>query len=488
MKKNLELASKSFYEFKPVFYKIKVINYTQEPMSSYKQQKDTGKAIGHIMKYADKGSWYERKLQYYDEMWGGVVDELGVSDEMIIDCLDRGGFLANAMAYLFGEFSCLRWNDENYSMVDDYLKKSGWRESPYGKKYLRAMTKNVTDLWEVIGVKSGEYIDVKRLGEDNVQRVYETTGSQTISQWSWLAVKVIVVEGKKMLSGSGFAFSPQKFDALMQYLSRKQDLLEKELKQIKKQDASINWSIKEIMSMAGDQMDNNSPDLTFTFWVADIYRTMNQSAPVLLNKDDEKFKDIVLKFPISGENHAKTLKLLNSADYLDPVKEDKRWAWIGCKINEIPEAGTSLLGELILYKKSLKLSVNSDGRADRGRAYLDDILGDLIGKPLILENNIDNKLAKMKAGNIIQKENSIDELEIMASYMDKHYKKVLDEQVPALANKSPRECSKDETMIPLLIQWLKGLENSSAKVPQLKAYDFRWMWAELGIEYPGTNL
>jgi len=468
----------------PIFYKIKVTNYTQEPMSSYKQQKETGKAIKHIMKYADKGSWYERKLQYYDEMWGGVVDELGVSDEEIIACLDRAGYLGNAMAYLFEQFSCLRWGDENYSMVDDYLKHSGWRESPYGKKYLRAMAQNVTDLWEVMGVKSGEYIDLQRFGEDKIQRVYDKTGSQAISQWSWLAIKVIVIEGKKMFSGSGFAFPPQKFDELMQDISRQQDLLEKELKQLKKQDASIKWSIKEIISMAGDQMDDKLPDLMFTFWVADIYRTLNQSPPVLLNKDDEKFKDIVLKFPINGEDHVKILKLLNNADYLDPVKNDKKWAWIGCKVNEIPEAGTSLLGELTLYKKSLKLTVNSDGRAERGIVYLDTILGELIGKPLILENNIDSKLAKMKPANIKLEENNIDGLEIMASIMDKHYKKVLDEPIPALANKSPRECSKDETMIPLLIQWLKGLENSSGNVPELKSYDFRWMWDELGLEYP----
>lgn len=453
-------------------------------MSSYKKQKETGKAIKHIMKYADKGSWYERKLQYYDEMWGDVVDELGVSDEMIIDCLDKGGYLANALAYLFEQFSCLRWDDENYSMVDDYLKHSGWRESPYGKKYLRAMAQNVTDLWEVVGVKSGEYIDLQRFGEEKIQRVYEKTGSQTISQWSWLAIKVIVVEGKKMFSGAGFAFSSQKIDAFMQDLSRQQDLLEKELKQVKEQDASIKWSIKEIMSMAGDQMDEKFADLIFTFWVADIYRTMNKSAPVLLNKDDEKFKDIVLKFPIKSENHAKILKLLNSSDYLHSVKDDKKWAWIGCKVNEMREAGTSLLGELILYKKSLKLSVNSDTRAERGVAYLDTILVDLIGKPLILENNIDDKLAKMKSGNIKLTENSIDELELMAGFLDKHYKKILDEKIPALANKSPRECSEVEAMNPLLIQWLKGLENSSGNVPQLKSYDFRWMWAELGIEYP----
>lgn len=49
--------------------------------------------------------------------------------------------------------------------------------------------------------------------------------------------------------------------------------------------------------------------------------------------------------------------------------------------------------------------------------------------------------------------------EMLNKIEDQFYLNQLDEKIPALNNMTPREASHDETMLPLLIEWLKGLEN-----------------------------
>jgi len=69
-------------------------------------------------------------------------------------------------------------------------------------------------------------------------------------------------------------------------------------------------------------------------------------------------------------------------------------------------------------------------------------------------------------------------------YLDKHYRQTLDAPVPALGGKSPRQVVRSEGGREKVLQWLKLLENRSAKHDDaaIGDYDFDWMWAELGLQ------
>ena len=69
--------------------------------------------------------------------------------------------------------------------------------------------------------------------------------------------------------------------------------------------------------------------------------------------------------------------------------------------------------------------------------------------------------------------------------LDDHYRRVLDEPIPALGGKSPRAAAKTPKGREKVAAWLKVLENHSAKRPAgdpIGGYDFGWMWQELGAE------
>ncbi|WP_275187205.1 hypothetical protein [Bradyrhizobium sp. CSA112] len=75
---------------------------------------------------------------------------------------------------------------------------------------------------------------------------------------------------------------------------------------------------------------------------------------------------------------------------------------------------------------------------------------------------------------------------IVHEHMDRHYRDTLDEPVPMLGNKSPRAAVKTKSGRAKVVDWLKMMENRTAKAGEsdtaMASYSFGWMWTELGID------
>ena len=72
----------------------------------------------------------------------------------------------------------------------------------------------------------------------------------------------------------------------------------------------------------------------------------------------------------------------------------------------------------------------------------------------------------------------------LGEYYEDHYRKWLDEPVPALGNRTPRHAARLKTVRPKLIALLKDFESHSERQRRAGeiAYDFSWMWEELGLK------
>jgi hypothetical protein len=74
------------------------------------------------------------------------------------------------------------------------------------------------------------------------------------------------------------------------------------------------------------------------------------------------------------------------------------------------------------------------------------------------------------------------ERQLLAQFLDDHYRKWPDEKLPALRGMTPRQASRNAAMRPVLVDLIKSIENQSARSPQSLAYDFSWIWKELGLD------
>jgi hypothetical protein len=149
--------------------------------------------------------------------------------------------------------------------------------------------------------------------------------------------------------------------------------------------------------------------------------------------------------------------------------------------------GSLVLGGLELKGKSLVLSVNSQGRANRGRALLSKLLGGLVGEPLVEMQTLDQVMASNPDTPPPPELDLTDDERrtIVHQSLDRHYREMLDQPAPFFGNKSPRAAARTVKGRAKVVNWLKMIENRSAKSAgrndAIATHDFSWLWAELGV-------
>jgi hypothetical protein len=175
------------------------------------------------------------------------------------------------------------------------------------------------------------------------------------------------------------------------------------------------------------------------------------------------------------------------------------WNWLapaGSKLQTVPrqrdaqalistmEDGSLVLGTIALEGRRLMLEANSMARAQRGQAMLAAALEGLVGPPLTEHGDPDGA----QTGSPPRAPSSLspaEEQALVRQALDDHYRRVLDEPVPAVGGRSPRTAARTPQGREKVAAWLKTLENHAAHRPPddpIGGYDFTWMWRELGIE------
>ena len=149
--------------------------------------------------------------------------------------------------------------------------------------------------------------------------------------------------------------------------------------------------------------------------------------------------------------------------------------------------GSVSLGHVELEAKALKLETNSPQRAQRGRALLDPVIGPFVEQPTIETTTLEEMMASPAADEGRDRSSDLppdEERAIIHETLDRHYRGLLDEPVPMLGNVSPREAVKTKKGREKLVEWIKYIENLTAREesnPAMASYDMSWMWDELGI-------
>src|SRR5215213_4122682 len=93
--------------------------------------------------------------------------------------------------------------DDGSNIVDDYLKRRGWKETASVRTYLAALRDSVVSLYEVSDVVPGTSFrarDLVRGGEPVL--ISERSASRTLKQWHRFAGRVVQVGQQTQISGA----------------------------------------------------------------------------------------------------------------------------------------------------------------------------------------------------------------------------------------------------------------------------------------------
>jgi hypothetical protein len=117
---------------------------------------------------------------------------------------------------------------------------------------------------------------------------------------------------------------------------------------------------------------------------------------------------------------------------------------------------------------------------------LEGLAGDAIWYRLTEYQSVEQALKSMSGAKKPRESTIPPEMEALlrTESLDKHYRKWVDEKIPALGHRTPRDAVRLKTLRPKVVDLLKQIENAEARAASEREtpYDFAWLWDELGLE------
>ncbi|GMQ83690.1 MAG: hypothetical protein BMS9Abin06_0428 [Gammaproteobacteria bacterium] len=462
---------------------------------------NTDKAIRNIMNWAERPEWLEEQAAVYDAHLAPVCDRIDINQEDLVLELEEHGYGGMLFGVVFEDFISRRLPDDK-NIIDDYLKRRGWRESVPGRRYLQQLRDSVLSLYEVVEVSPGHHCDLRDLLRDGETfRVHERMGTQNLVKWDRLAARVLNMNDKHIFSGGILPFRQEAAQTLLRVLTESRKQFKKELSHA----AGKKTAAKMLSSENLDELFLQDAAPAFTsIWLSHTLERLHEPLPELVNRNGEALLFTETRFPFLEEQLVEIAQRLDAAPEWEHDNPDEHtWIWLpqpdasankpqrGMAIDTLQDGQRPISGTLELKSGVLTLTTNSMQRAERGQAVLETLLHGLVGPALSKLQTPEQLMAEneshQQSDGDREPTDTIDPeiaAEVIHNMLDQHYRQCLDEPIPMLDDKTPRQCAKSKKGREQVIEWLKYLENNELRraASQGQApYDSSWMWDELKL-------
>jgi hypothetical protein len=460
-------------------------------------------ALEHIASWAARVRWKEECHRVLDEHLEPVCAKAGIDEGELAELLGEHHY-QTIQGCAFEDFISRRVGPKARNVIDDYLDQRAWKESIPGRDYLRALRDSVMSIYEVVEVKPGRGLVLRDLirGGEPVE-VDERLGSVSAVRWDRLAVRVLTIGGRHHLSGAVLDFPHEAAETVLRIFRESPERLKGTLAD--QMAALTEGERRGLDEMLSDRtlVLGDAARLITGIWLAHTIKQLKAPPPSLTNFDGEQVVLTKVRFPLAIENTAEVTGLLDEMPELSREPEKLCWIWHrqdGKETGPKAESGLSLaswdgtgalvLAHLELRGKWLVLEVNSLARADRGKQMIGQLLGGLVGAPVTETQSVESALEEHRGRKRSSARQAAPPIpadaaaRVTKEFLDRHYRRVIDEPLPAIGDISPREAVCIPEGRAKVIGWLKYLENGESRRAQKQGtppYDFTWMWGELGV-------
>lgn len=437
-----------------------------------------------LMKFLARDKWHSCFEEVFDDHFGPVLEAGDMEFDDLAEMLGDD-WAMTLWGCAFEDFLTQEFDVEGVNIVDDYLKRRGWKEGAQAKTYMKALRTSVLSLYEVRDIVPGKSLlarDLIRSGEPIT--VSEGTATQTLKQWDRIAARIVPVLGKNIFAGGLLPYTPQAtdalFDGLRQVFGKK--------------------GAKKLPAVADQDLQSVASMFTLSWLFDTLGRTMRQ--PSMQNSDGDDLMFHEVRFPLATAMTQKDIAAYVNAIPGMAQENAELWNWFEDKpkgrdkikqaealsFDTIMDLGLRVLGVVELKGRFLHLSTNSAVRAKKGTVLIQQALGDSVGTPLTEIRTVEQMMAERPPREAEETASNVPpEIaeQIVHQFLDRQYRETLDQPVGMLGNKTPRQAVKSAAGRQNVAEWLKYLENQSANQPDsadpMATYSFEWMWEELGV-------
>jgi hypothetical protein len=317
------------------------------------------------------------------------------------------------------------------------------------------MRSSAVRLYEIEAVVPGASLTLRDLLSGASVTVRERLGSRSLRKWDLVAARLAL--------SAGASGSPEIDDLLPMPPLARDSLV-----------AALTRERSEWMKDRGADDDTEffkSRALRFHHtWLGVILRP---AVPKVVLSDGEEA--LITRVHFRVQDRGGVIAALDRARDFFCDEEEGSWHWRPPGRKEPPTF-------LRFEGEELVLEAMTKGASKRARKRIERLLGPMVHPGLTTHEDLAQAMKKPRPPSPPPVDLPEADDFVLEHY-ERHYRAWLDESIPALDGRTPREAARSEALRPKLVGLLKGLEQMYARSLEMgvPGYDPFWMWEELGL-------
>ncbi|HKB25423.1 MAG TPA: SEC-C metal-binding domain-containing protein [Methylomirabilota bacterium] len=358
------------------------------------------------------------------------------------------------------------------TIVERFLAREGDGLRSGERRYLARMRLSHLRPYEIQAVRLDEGLDLLDLWANKRVPVRERLATRQLVQWDVLAARVILgPHGAPVLDGSPYLYPAREKELILRVLRR------------------LSRSLRGKLPLRDETAFFKNIGMAFH----DLWLELVARRPMPTSVTAEGDEVMLCRAVFDVRDRAALEAALANRPELER-QDDGSYAWLA---ESADEGGFRRgFGTFVLEERRVVLETISRQRAERGRALLEAAAGPAVAYRATSHESVQRALERRRARPAARDRRPArpeEEVppeaaaEIVQAFYERHYRGWLDEPLPALRGRTPRQAVGLKSARPKVIALLKDMENLSARerMEGHSAYDFGWMWGELGLERPG---
>ena len=351
------------------------------------------------------------------------------------------------------------------TLVETYLKEHGGRRTPEERRWLKAQQASWLSVWEVEAVEPGRSLTLRDLLSGERRTVLERKGSEVLKLRDAVLARVVDHDGLSLIAG---------FHASMLAPYAAADVVER-----------ARTTLELDGSVTADRLRKAATgSALLDYWEEAVREERLRSSlpPQLANTDGDPLAPTLDRFEVAAGAAREVCRLIRGIEgMIEDEDENGATVYVLLRPRDRSEHESTVLGSIRLDAEGLRIETNSEARADA--AF--DLVADACGQRIRHIEREYPELSVLGAATEGQQPAptppSPEEERLFAESKARHYAMWPDLPLPALGDKTPRECVRTPGGRKEVDLLLRHMENSEHRNAIGKPFNFSTVRDELGI-------
>jgi SEC-C motif len=344
-----------------------------------------------------------------------------------------------------------------------FVEERGPRLSAQEREWLEAQGRAWLTIWEAVEVDPGRSIRVVDLLTGEKREVREVAASRVVRIRHGMLARIVDIGDESLFAGTHPRPLPPAPAAEAIARFRK---LRKSRRKIRPEE------------LRGEQ----AVSLLVEAWEETCaeFDDRLRKGPRLQNTDGEPLLLIIDRYHYGLHDEARLRAALEGLAGIE-VEDETTYLFLRRIRKRGSKDDITVMASAALKQGRLELETNSLRRADDVRAKVESVVGSILSKHTRELSDPMNLYDHRGDAERDREPRSEEALAIMREFKENHYAAWVEDDIPALGGKTPRQAMKTPRGRKQLAILLKDLENREASLPEAERFDVRKLYDVLGL-------